>query len=111
MKIPENAIIPDTKLTKYLLIFKQKNDKSKYLLQGGFTLENWIELKTAIETLIKENDAQKDISDQYGTYYQVRGDLKGINKKNLAFVTILLQKKIDNQYYFITLKPDRSLTP
>lgn len=43
MTIPENAIIPDAKLTKYLLIFKPRNDKSKYLLQEGFTLKPYRE--------------------------------------------------------------------
>ncbi len=107
MKIPENAIIPDAKLTKYLLVFKQKNDKSKYLLQAGFTLANWQQLRTAIQELIKENDAIKDITDEYGKYYQVIGELKGVNHQNLFVVTIWLQRKIDNQFYFITLKPNR----
>ncbi len=108
MKIPENAIIPSDKLTKYLLIFKQKNDKSKYLLQGGFTLDNWQELKQAINKLIQENEAIEDITDQYGTYYQVIGQLQGLNNQNLLVMTIWLKRKIDNNFYFITLKPDRS---
>jgi hypothetical protein len=107
MKIPENVIIPSDKLTKYLLIFKQKNDKSKYLLQGGFTLDNWQKLKQAIEKLIKENEAIEDITDQYGTYYQVIGQLQGLNNQNLLVVTIWLKRKIDNNFHFITLKPYR----
>lgn len=34
MKIPENAIIP-AKLTRYLLVVRPRNDKSKFLAQAG----------------------------------------------------------------------------
>jgi len=79
MKIPSDAIIPDSKLTQYLLIFKQRNDKSKYLAQGGFSLENWQQLRIAIQKIIQENEAIEDLTDSYGIYYQVIGDLEGIN--------------------------------
>jgi hypothetical protein len=49
MKIPVDAIIPESKLTKYLLVFKSRNDKSQYLAQAGFTLSNWQTLKIAIQ--------------------------------------------------------------
>jgi hypothetical protein len=40
MRIPEDAIIPDDKITRYLLIPKLRSDKSKFLAQAGFTQEN-----------------------------------------------------------------------
>ena len=40
MKIPEKAIIPEPKFTKYLLVFKQRNDKSKYLAKVGNKIMN-----------------------------------------------------------------------
>jgi hypothetical protein len=52
MKIPVDAIIPESKLTKYLLVSKSRNDKSRFLAQGGFTLKNWQKLKIAIQNLI-----------------------------------------------------------
>jgi hypothetical protein len=33
-----NAIISETKLTQYLLVFLPKDDKSQYLALGGYTL-------------------------------------------------------------------------
>lgn len=69
MKIPETAIIPETKLTRYLLVFKARNDKYQYLSQAGFTLDNWQSLKKAIQEIIKKNEAIEDRKDQYGTYY------------------------------------------
>jgi len=108
MKIPENAIIPEPKLTKYLLVCKARNDKSKYLSQGGFFLHNWQLLKLAIVKLIQENEALEDITDEYGTYYQVMGELQGINNNNLPVVTIWLKRTSNNEFQFITLKPYRT---
>ncbi|MEC4988855.1 MAG: hypothetical protein SAJ37_08920 [Oscillatoria sp. PMC 1068.18] len=107
MKIPANAIIPDPKLTQYLLVFKERNDKSKYLAQVGFNLKNWQQLKTAIQKLIQENEATEDYQDEYGTYYQVIGELEGVNDQKLPVITVWQQRQIDNQFYFITLKPYR----
>lgn len=107
MKIPEDAIIPDPKLTQYLLILKPRNDKSQYLAQGGFCLDNWQDLKAAIQKLITSNEAKEDITDEYGTYYQVIGELEGVNDCQLLVVTIGLQRLVDRQFYFVTLKPYR----
>jgi hypothetical protein len=40
MKIPHDAIRAREKLTHYLLVFRKKNDKSKFLAQAGFIHEN-----------------------------------------------------------------------
>ena len=50
MRIPEYLIIPDDKITRYLLVPQLRNDKSKFLAQAGFTQENLEELKLAIQT-------------------------------------------------------------
>jgi len=60
MQIPPNAIIPFDKLTNYLLIPKRKNDKSKFLWQAGFTLDNAHALEQAIRSLIAANEAVED---------------------------------------------------
>jgi hypothetical protein len=40
MRIPDDAVIPVAKITDYLLRPRDEDDKSKYLAQGGFTLDN-----------------------------------------------------------------------
>jgi hypothetical protein len=69
MKIPTNAIIPDGKITRYLLLPRQQDDKSKYLSLAGFTLKNPEQLKQAIYQLIKTKEAQEDSTNEYGTFY------------------------------------------
>jgi hypothetical protein len=38
-------IIEEQKITNYLLVWKAKNDKSKFLNDLGFTQESWQELR------------------------------------------------------------------
>ena len=105
MNIPADAIIPEAKLTKYLLVYKPRNDKSQFLAQAGFSLSNWLALKTAILQLNQSVEAQLDRSSEYGTFYNVSGELQGVNEINLSVVTIWLQRKSDGKFQFITLVP------
>jgi hypothetical protein len=107
MKLPPNVIIPDNKLNKYLLLYKEKSDKSKFLAQAGFTQNNPDELKLAIYQLISIVEPIEDITNEYGTFYRVEGILIGVNERNLFVVTIWLKRKIDNQFQFVTLKPKK----
>lgn len=40
MRIPADAIIPEDKLTRYLLVPREYDDKSRFLSQAEFTLAN-----------------------------------------------------------------------
>jgi hypothetical protein len=105
VRIPEDLIIPDAKITRYLLVPKARNDKSKFLAQAGFTQENSEALKAAIQMQAVAREAIEDRSNEYGTFYQVEGDLVGANGVNLSVVTIWLQRQIDGKFQFVTLKP------
>jgi hypothetical protein len=107
MKLTENVIISDAKLTKYLLVYRQQDDKSKFLALAGFTQANAKQLKQAIIELITNHEAREDKSNEYGIFYQVTGELKGVNNRNLSVITIWLKRKVDNQIQFITLKPKK----
>jgi hypothetical protein len=108
MKIPADAIIPSEKLTRYLLIPKPQDDKSKFLAKGGFTLDNPDDLLTAIRQLIQKENAQQDGVNEYGIFYRVEGYLKGINNYNLAVITIWIQWYKDKSFHFVTLKPKKN---
>ena len=62
MRVPEDLIIPDAKITQYLLVLKARNDKSQFLAQAGFTPENPEVLKLAIETQAFVTEAIKEKS-------------------------------------------------
>ena len=44
MYLNPNAIISANKLTQDLLIPLSQDDKSQYLAQGGYTVDNWEQL-------------------------------------------------------------------
>jgi hypothetical protein len=106
MKIPADAIIAREKLTRYLLVPRQKNDKSRFLAQVGFTLQNPDALEEAIRALIAENETVTDRDNEYGIFYRVEGDLYG-PYGILSVVTVWILRTNNNRYHFITLKPAR----
>ena len=105
MRIPANAIIFQPKLTQYLLVLKPRNDKSQFLAQAGFTLDNWQDLEAAIRQLNLSAEALPDRTNEYGTFYNVSGKLKSINRIELSVVTVWLLRQNDGQFQFVTLKP------
>ncbi len=105
MKIPNNADIPIEKLTRYLLVFKARNDKSKYLAKGGFSQENPDQLLKAIRSLTETIEAVPDRASEYGTFYHVEGELTGAHGSNILVVTVWLQWKTDDKFHFVTLIP------
>lgn len=106
MKLQGTIIIPDAKLTQYLLVPRSEDDKSKFLAQAGFTQENPDQLKQAILSLVHAHDAVSDRQDKYGTYYRVEGPILG-PKGALLVVTVWIERAKDNIIQFVTLKPKR----
>jgi hypothetical protein len=106
MKIPQSAIIPATKLTDYLLAYRRKSDKSQFLAQAGFTLDDPAALAGAIRGLIAEHDGTVDRRNEYGVFYRVEGILRG-PQGDLEVITVWLRREVDGKYWFITLKPAR----
>ncbi len=107
MKIPPDAIIADEKITRYLLVPREQDNKSKFLAQAGFTQENPELLKAAIRQLADSTAAIQDRDNEYGVFYRVTGELIGLNQRNLAVITVWLQKAFDGKFQFITLKPNK----
>lgn len=107
MKIPSDAVIADDKLTEYLLVPKPRNDKSQYLAQADFTQQNPQVLRKAIRLLVRQQEAFPQRSNEYGTFYDVPGDLIGPTGIHLPVVTISLHRRSDDIFQFVTLKPLR----
>jgi hypothetical protein len=105
MKIPEDAVIPESKITQYLLVPRDRNDKSKYLAQAGFTVANPADLAAAIRLQIQVNQASEGRANEYGVFYEVIGELVGPNSMPLSVVTIWLERQVDGVFQFVTLKP------
>ena len=106
MHLPTDAVITREKLTLYLLVPRRKNDKSRFLAQAGFSLENPDVLEVALRRLIAEHEAISDREDAYGVYYRVEGNLHGPDGI-LRVITIWIRLHADGTIRFVTLKPVR----
>lgn len=107
MKIADDALIQNDKLTHYLLVRWPKNDKSAFLAKAGFNVGNPELLEKAIRHLISENEAVFDTQNEYGAIYLVEGSLKGPTD-TLFIVTVWIQLAGDKNFRFVTLKPARN---
>lgn len=107
MRIPADAMIPFEKLTAYLLVAREWDDKSKFLAQAGFTRDNPHLLLAAIRELAATAEAVEDGQNEYGAFLRAEGELAGPNGQSLAVVTIWLRSRADGRTRFVTLKPQR----
>lgn len=106
MRLSLGAVIPLEKLTSYLLVKRPHNSKAEFLAKAGFTQDNPLLLEQAIRDLIAYNEAVVDRRDVYGVFYRVEGALVGpIGVLNV--VTIWLERAVDGELRFVTLKPSR----
>ena len=107
MKLPDDSIIVPEKLTQYLLVQKKRNDKSKWLAQGGYTLENWTELATDLRDQILSLEATATENTRYGQMCEIKGNLTGPTGRTLAVVTIWMTERATGVTKFITMYPDK----
>jgi len=107
MKLPENTLIAQEKLTKYLLALRKRNDKSQWLAEAGYKLENWKVLESDLRELILSIDAAPTEKTEYGQIYEIRGKMVGPNGKNLAVCTIWITERVTEETKFITMYPDK----
>lgn len=104
--LPQDAIIAEEKLTKYLLVFLPKDDKSKFLAQAGYTLDNWRQLEKDLRTQVLTQPAEFLETTRYGKKYQIRTKFRGCNGVELSTLTIWMVTSSTTR--FVTLVPDKS---
>jgi len=108
MRLPANAVIPDDKLTKYLLVRRPRGDKSAWLISAGYSLESPEILAADIRTQLQTLDAQPAGSDKFGNYYETSGPLQGPSGKLLRARAIWMTAHLSGETRLITLIPDKS---
>ena len=111
MKLPSNALIASEKLTKYLLVKRSVGDKSEFLKQAGYTLENWQRLEQDIRQQILSKDAVPIEQTEYGELFEIQASLVGPNGVALNMRTIWMRESRSGLTKFITLYPDRGSRP
>jgi len=109
VRLPDDVIIPQDKLIRYLLLPREENDKSKFLALAGYTLANWEVLERDLRQLAQDNEISDIETSPYGIKYEVRGTLTGPNGRTLHVVTIWIKLEATGETRFVTLFPDREV--
>ena len=104
MKVPADAIIAPDKLTGYLLVPRQRNDKARFLAKGGFEREAPDVPMRAVRELAASVDAVQDGYNEYGEFYRQEGDLSG-PQGALRVVLVWLRWHVDGSWHLVTVKP------
>lgn len=103
MRVPvERVEVSSEKTTEYLLIKKDKNDKSGFLLDLGYSLDRWRELETDIIKTVSENEVYLQRESAFDSLYEVKGALR-----NYGVVTTWLLTIDGEKFKFVTLFPDK----
>lgn len=100
-----DAIIAEEKLTNYLLVLLPKDDKSRFLAQAGYTLNNWQQLEQDLRTQVLTQPAKLIETNRYGKKYLIRACLRGPNQVELRVRTIWMVTNGITR--FVTLVPDK----
>lgn len=103
--LPKDATIAEEKLTQYLLVLLPKDDKSKFLAQAGYRLDNWQQLEQDIRTQVLSQSAELIETNRYGQKYLIRACLRGRNEVKLNILTIWMTTNGTTR--FVTLVPDK----
>ena len=109
MKLPQDTIIAEAKLTRYLLQWKPQDDKSQFLLKAGYEIATAKQLERDLREQILPLDAVYTESNRFGDKYEIRGKLTGINGIILGVVTIWMREFDSGQTKFITLYPNKEV--
>ena len=108
MRLPGDAIISREKLTEYLLRWRPEDDKSAFLAQAGYTLENAGRLMADIREQLMPLEAELVETTDYGPKFALAGVLSGPNGRALRVVSIWMTEAATGQTKFITLYPDKT---
>lgn len=75
--MPSGLVIQDEKITKYLLVYQPKNDKSRYLALAGYNLDKWELLKNDIINAVESFEIVKVTRSDWGTQFEVKSEWSG----------------------------------
>lgn len=110
MKLPSDAFIATEKLTHYLLVRQARADKSKFLAKAGYNPANTDQLLADLRRQILPLDATPAETNQFGDFFEIRGQLTGPNGVALRVRTIWLTDRLSGHTKFVTLLPDKKAT-
>ncbi len=109
MKLPEDTVIAQEKLVRYLLLPREEADKSKFLKAAGYTLAQWPLLERDIRQVLRTHEAKLTQTSAFGTLYEIRASWQSPNGRRLAVITVWIRLAESGQVRFVTLYPDKGV--
>lgn len=105
-----SAIVPDAKITRYLLELTSADGESKarFFMTFGFTMEAWEQLAEALKQHARTHPVASTRHTSYGVNYIIEGPIESPNGRNPAIRSVW---KIDNDSEvpsFVTAYPLRT---
>lgn len=107
MRLPDDAVIAQEKLVRYLLLPREEADKSKFLKAAGYTLAQWPQLERDLRRVLRTHEARPTQTSVFGTLYEIRAVWQGPNGRRLAVITVWIRLAESGQVRFVTLYPDK----
>ena len=109
MKVPnfEQAVIPERKLTAYLLdpFHPVGGSKAKFFLGLGFSRDRWADLSEKLLLQLAENEVSQVEANKHGTKYIVDGRFEIPNRKALNLRTAWFIRNGESFPVFVTTYP------
>ena len=104
MRVEGEIILDIRKITEYLLVWKAESDKSAFLINLGYSQDNWQELERDIRQIITDGEPVYSRPAPFGgDLYKVSGTLR-----NFGVVTIWLYTSEPSSWRFVTLYPSKT---
>ena len=108
MKLPQDALIAPKKISHYLLVWREENDKSGFLATAGYTSKDARQLAEDLRTQLLPGKAEQLDRGEYGGKYIIRGRLKGPNGRVLNVISVWMIENSTGRAKFVTLYPDKT---
>ena len=107
MKLPADSVIDPRKVTQYLLVRRDVDDKSGFLRLAGYEPQHAIELMDDIRALLSQEAMPIEITD-YVEKFAIHGTLTGPNGRQLRVRSICAKLHTNGEVRFVTLYPASS---
>jgi hypothetical protein len=103
-----NAVIEPRKLRDYLLSHSHPvgRTKSEFFARLGYTREDWHVLAADLRRLAEEAEAVETVRTEFGTKYEIRGELVGPAGRQAGIVTAWIILVEEDFPRFVTAYPE-----
>ncbi len=104
MKLPADSFVDPRKITHYLLVQRDVDDKSRFLRLAGYEPHHAARLLEDIRALLHQ-DAQPIEISEYAKKFAIQGTLIGPNGRQLRIRSIWAKLHTTGEVRFVTLFP------